>query len=97
MALRPPLPLPGWEAAVRSEDLALARAHPSYGRRLTDDTFAQLCDRGFAIVEGYLPEEQRAAMAAALRKILPPLDELLEAVVLRFRSLLFFHDFSPFL
>ena len=76
--MRPPSPLSGWEVAVRPEDLALARSHPSYGLRLTDDTFAQLAERGFAIVENYLPEKQRAEMGAALRKILPPLDEQLQ-------------------
>ena len=73
MPLRQPSPCVEWEDSVRAEDLALARSHPSYGRRLTDRVFSELCEHGFAIVPEYLPAAQREQMAAALRKILPPL------------------------
>ena len=44
------------------------------GSRLTDGVFAQLCTQGYAIVPRYFPEQQRAAMAAALRRLLEPWD-----------------------
>lgn len=73
MHLRQPSVLADWEDNVRAQDLALARSHPSYGQRLTDKVFADLCEHGFAIVPEYLPTAQRAEMSAALRKLLPPL------------------------
>ena len=73
MPLRQPSPCVEWEGNVRAEDLALARSHPSYGQRLTDRVFSDLCEQGFAIVPDYLPAAQRDQMSAALRKILPPL------------------------
>ena len=44
--------------------------------RLTDAVFDELCERGYVIVHNYFPEAQRAEMAAALRRILKPWDEL---------------------
>jgi hypothetical protein len=73
MALRPASSLADWERSMRPQDLELAKTHPSYGQRLTDQVFSELCERGFAIVPNYLPEAQRADMAEALRNILPPL------------------------
>ena len=73
MALRPASSLSDWERSMRPQDLELAKSHPSYGQRLTDQVFSELCERGFAIVPSYLPEAQRADMAEALRNILPPL------------------------
>ena len=46
------------------------------GPRLTDEVFAQLCTQGYAIVPRYFSEEQRAAMAAALRRLLKPWDQV---------------------
>ncbi len=46
------------------------------GPRLTDDVFARLSTQGYAIVPRYLPEQQRAAMAAALRRLLKPWDQV---------------------
>ena len=46
------------------------------GPRLTDDVFTQLCTQGYAIVPRYFPEQQRAAMAAALRRLLRPWDQV---------------------
>lgn len=45
--------------------------------KILDDTvFYALETRGYAIVHGFLPEAQRATMAAALRRILKPWDEI---------------------
>jgi hypothetical protein len=74
--LRPPGTLEDWEKAVRPQDVALAQSHPRYGERLTDAVFQQLCEQGFAVVESYLPEEQRREMASAQRRLQPPLDQL---------------------
>ena len=76
-ALSPPSPISSWETNVRPEDFALARTHPQYGRRLTDQVFRDVAEQGFAIIPAYFPEQQRTSMATSLRKILPPLDELL--------------------
>ena len=73
MPLRQPSSLAEWEGHVRAQDLSLARSHPSYGHRLTDRVFSELCEQGFAIVPEYLPAAQRVEMSAALRNILPPL------------------------
>jgi hypothetical protein len=43
---------------------------------LTDEVFAQLCTRGYAIVPRYFAEELRAAMAAAIRRLLKPWDQV---------------------
>ena len=45
-------------------------------QRLNDEVFAALATRGYVIVHNYLPEAQRSAMAAALRRILKPWDEI---------------------
>ena len=75
--LRPPGTLAEWEANVGAECTALARSHPRYGARLTDDVFAEVCERGYAILPAYLPQRQVADMGAAIRRIMPPLDEWL--------------------
>ncbi|NKB65932.1 MAG: hypothetical protein GKR89_02615 [Candidatus Latescibacteria bacterium] len=46
------------------------------GPRLTEDVFTQLCSQGYAIVPRYFPEEQRAAMAQALRRLLKPWEQV---------------------
>ena len=45
-------------------------------QRLNDEVLAALATRGYVIVHNYLPEAQRAAMAAALRRILKPWEEI---------------------
>ena len=45
-------------------------------QRLNDEVFEALATRGYVIVHNYLPEAQRAEMAAALRRILKPWDEV---------------------
>ena len=45
-------------------------------QRLNDEVFEALATRGYVIVHNYLPEAQRAEMAAALRRILKPWDEI---------------------
>ena len=44
--------------------------------RLNDEVFEALATRGYVIVHNYFPEAQRAEMAAALRRILKPWDEV---------------------
>ena len=44
--------------------------------RLTDAHFDELCRNGFVIIERYIAEEECAQMAASLRRILPPWDEV---------------------
>ena len=44
-------------------------------QKLNDTVFDALATRGYAIVHNFLPESQRAEMAAALRRILKPWDE----------------------
>ena len=46
--------------------------------RLTDEVFQRLERDGYVIIKNYLPESQRAEMAAAIRRILKPWDELKE-------------------
>ena len=46
------------------------------GLRLTEEVFVQLCTQGYAIVPRYFPEPQRRAMAAALRRVLRPWDQV---------------------
>ena len=43
---------------------------------LDDAVFEALLTRGYAIVHNYLTEPQRADMAAALRRLLKPWDEV---------------------
>ena len=43
---------------------------------LDDAVFEALLTRGYAIVHNYLPDPQRAEMAAALRRLLKPWDEV---------------------
>ena len=45
-------------------------------QRLTDEIFDALSTRGYAIVHNYLPEARRVEMAAALRCILKPWNEI---------------------
>jgi hypothetical protein len=45
-------------------------------QRLNDAVFEALATRGYAIVHDFLPEAQRVAMAAGLRRILKPWDEI---------------------
>ena len=45
-------------------------------KRLDDSVFESLDRRGYAIVRQYLPEGQRAEMAAALRRVLKPWDRV---------------------
>lgn len=44
--------------------------------RLTDHHFEKLVTDGYVIVHNYLPEAQRAEMAAAIRRVLKPWDEI---------------------
>ena len=39
--------------------------------KLTDAHFQTFKDQGFVVVEGFYPEEKRAAIAAAIRRTLP--------------------------
>ena len=45
-------------------------------QKLGDTVFDALSRRGYAIVHRFLPEEQRAEMAAAIRRILKPWDAI---------------------
>ena len=47
--------------------------------RLTDDHIDELEERGYVIVRNFLDEEQRKQIAAAVRNILKPWDEIQEA------------------
>ena len=47
-------------------------------RRLNDEVFDALATRGYVIVHRVLPEVQRAEMAAALRRILKPWNEVVD-------------------
>ena len=44
--------------------------------RLTDAHFEEFRDRGYLIVRDFIPENKRREMAAALRKLLKPWDEI---------------------
>ena len=44
--------------------------------KLTDDHVDELSENGFVIIDRYIPQAQCAQMAAALRKILKPWDEV---------------------
>ena len=43
---------------------------------LTDSHFDELSDSGYVIIERYLPQDQCAEMARALREIVKPWDEV---------------------
>ena len=45
-------------------------------KKLTNAVFEQVCQRGYAIVEGLLPAEQVAQMAVAARRLLKPWHEV---------------------
>ena len=46
--------------------------------RLDDSHFEAFMEQGYAVVEGFYPEEKRARIAALLRRIMPPWEELRE-------------------
>jgi hypothetical protein len=59
------------------------RPNPKWGskknamqKKLTNAVFEQVCQRGYAIVEGLLPAEQVAQMAVAARRLLKPWHEV---------------------
>ncbi len=55
-------------------------------QKLNDTVFDALATRGYAIVHNFLPESQRAEMAAALRRILKPWDEAKENLPAKFSA-----------
>ena len=54
--------------------------------KLNDAVFDALATRGYAIVHNFLPESQRAEMAAALRRIPKPWDEAKENLPAKFSA-----------
>ena len=49
---------------------------PEATMQLSDDYLQTFSERGFVLVENFYPEEKRAAIAAALRRTLPPWQEI---------------------
>ena len=60
----------------RRTDLRGSRNFKKMEKKLSEAVFAQVCQRGYAIVERLLPPEQVGEMAAAARRLLPPWDQI---------------------
>jgi hypothetical protein len=57
-------------------ELTLKEGLKIVSSKLTNDHFETLCEKGYVIVHRFLPEAQCAEMAAAVRRLLPPWEDI---------------------